>query len=124
MKRSRSAHQGRPGSNFIILVNRTVAISATPIGRPGWPRIGRLDRVHGEGRSAWHWPNRPPRGAQKGITINRTEADTRQLINERARLASDLDKATARLKRLDDGAHEVSRRLVTAMETVRAVLAR
>jgi chromosome segregation ATPase len=61
---------------------------------------------------------------QRVKTINRTEADTRQLINERARLASDLDKATARLKRLDDGAHEVSRRLVTAMETVRAVLAR
>lgn len=65
------------------------------------------------------------RGLEQRVrTINRTEADTRQLINERARLASDLDKATARLKRLDDGAHEVSRRLVTAMENVRAVLAR
>ena len=55
-------------------------------------------------------------------TLNRIETDTRQLINERARLASDLDKASARAKRLDDSAHEVSRRLVVAMETVRAVL--
>lgn len=57
-------------------------------------------------------------------TRARIEADTRQLIAERARLAADLDKATARAKRLDDSAHEVSRRLVDAMETVRAVLAR
>jgi hypothetical protein len=57
-------------------------------------------------------------------TLARIEADTRQLINERAKLASDLDKASARAKRLDDSAHEVSRRLVEAMETVRAVLAK
>ncbi|WP_052732137.1 DUF4164 family protein [Devosia geojensis] len=57
-------------------------------------------------------------------TLTRIEVDTRQLINERAKLASDLDKASARAKRLDDSAHEVSRRLVEAMETVRAVLAK
>jgi uncharacterized protein YoxC len=56
--------------------------------------------------------------------VARVEADTRQLINERSRLAADLDKASARAKRLDDSAHEVSRRLVDAMETVRAVLAK
>ena len=57
-------------------------------------------------------------------TLNRIEVDTQRLINERARLAADLDKASARAKRLDDSAHEVSRRLVDAMETVRHVLAK
>lgn len=52
----------------------------------------------------------------------RIEVDTQRLIHERSRLATELDKTAARAKRLDDGAHEVSRRLVDAMETVRAVL--
>jgi hypothetical protein len=52
----------------------------------------------------------------------RIEVDTQRLVHERARLATELDKTAARAKRLDDGAHEVSRRLVEAMETVRAVL--
>ena len=52
----------------------------------------------------------------------RIEADTQKLIAERARFASDLDKASARAKRLDDTAAEVSRRLVVAMETVNEVL--
>lgn len=52
----------------------------------------------------------------------RIEVDTQRLIHERARLATELDKTSARAKRLDDSAHEVSRRLVVAMETVRSVL--
>lgn len=52
----------------------------------------------------------------------RIEADTQKLIAERARFASDLDKASAKAKRLDDTAAEVSRRLVVAMETVNEVL--
>jgi hypothetical protein len=52
----------------------------------------------------------------------RMEVDTQRLVHERARLATELDKTAARAKRLDDGAHEVSRRLVDAMETVRSVL--
>jgi hypothetical protein len=52
----------------------------------------------------------------------RIEADTQRLIAERARFASDLDKASAKAKRLDDTAAEVSRRLVVAMETVNEVL--
>jgi ABC-type transporter Mla subunit MlaD len=55
---------------------------------------------------------------------NRMEVDTQRLVHERARLATELDKAAARAKRLDDSAHEVSRRLVDAMETVRSVLAK
>jgi hypothetical protein len=57
-------------------------------------------------------------------THARIELDTQKLVNERARLAAELDKSSARAKRLDDSAHEVSRRLVDAMETVRQVLAR
>jgi len=55
-------------------------------------------------------------------SLSRIEADTQQLMRERTRLAQDLDKVSAKAKRLDDSAHEVSRRLVDAMETVRSVL--
>ena len=54
----------------------------------------------------------------------RIEVDTQRLVHERSRLATELDKSAARAKRLDDGAHDVSRRLVEAMETVRSVLAK
>ncbi len=37
MKRSRSGQAGSAGSNFRKRVNSTVATSAAPIGRPGWP---------------------------------------------------------------------------------------
>jgi hypothetical protein len=57
-------------------------------------------------------------------THARIELDTQKLVNERAKLAAELDKTSAKAKRLDDSAHEVSRRLVDAMETVRQVLAR
>lgn len=52
----------------------------------------------------------------------RIEADTQKLIAERAKFASELDKASAKAKRLDDTAAEVSRRLVVAMETVNEVI--
>ncbi len=55
---------------------------------------------------------------------SRIEVDTQRLVGERARLSAELDKASARAKRLDESAHEVSRRLVDAMETVRQVLAK
>ncbi len=54
---------------------------------------------------------------------SRIELDTQKLVNDRARLASELDKVNARARRLDESAGEVSRRLVEAMETVRQVLA-
>jgi len=43
---------------------------------------------------------------------------------DRARLAHELDSSEARAERLEDANKEVSRRLVTAMETIRAVLDR
>jgi hypothetical protein len=52
----------------------------------------------------------------------RIELDTQKLVNDRARLAGELDKVNARARRLDESAGEVSRRLVEAMETVRQVL--
>ncbi len=55
---------------------------------------------------------------------SRIEADTQKLIQERAKFSSELDKAAARAKRLDDSAGEVARRLVVAMESVREVLAK
>ena len=57
-------------------------------------------------------------------THARIEADTQKLLAERARFASDLDKASARARRLDEASAEVARRLVVAMETVNDVLAR
>jgi hypothetical protein len=57
-------------------------------------------------------------------THARIEADTQRLMAERARLAAELDRESARARRLDDTAAEVSRRLVAAMETVRAVIAK
>ena len=55
-------------------------------------------------------------------THARIEADTQKLLAERARFAGELDKMTARARRLDDGAAEVARRLVAAMDTVNDVL--
>lgn len=43
---------------------------------------------------------------------------------DRARLAQELDQAEFRANRLEEVNREVSRRLVTAMETIRAVLDR
>lgn len=57
-------------------------------------------------------------------THARIELDTQKLASERARLATELDKANARARRLDESAADVSRRLVEAMETVRQVLAK
>jgi hypothetical protein len=55
---------------------------------------------------------------------SRIEADTQKLLAERARFATDLEKTSARARRLDEGAGEVARRLVAAMESVREVLAK
>jgi len=49
--------------------------------------------------------------------VRRTHAD-------RSRLAQELDQSEFRANRLEEVNREVSRRLVTAMETIRAVLDR
>jgi chromosome segregation ATPase len=52
------------------------------------------------------------------------EAEVQRLNADRSRLAQELDSSEARAERLEDANREVSRRLVTAMETIRAVLDR
>ena len=52
------------------------------------------------------------------------EAEVQRMNADRSRLAQELDGAQARAVRLADANKEVSRRLVTAMETIRAVLDR
>jgi chromosome segregation ATPase len=52
------------------------------------------------------------------------EAEIQRMNADRSRLAVELDTSEARSERLEDANKEVSRRLVTAMETIRAVLDR
>ncbi|WP_105374755.1 DUF4164 domain-containing protein [Neorhizobium huautlense] len=52
------------------------------------------------------------------------EAEVRRVHADRARLAQELDQSQFRANRLEEVNREVSRRLVTAMETIRAVLDR
>ena len=52
------------------------------------------------------------------------EAEVQRLNADRSRLAQELDNSEARGERLEEANKEVSRRLVTAMETIRAVLDR
>ncbi|MEM5501756.1 MULTISPECIES: DUF4164 domain-containing protein [Ahrensia] len=50
------------------------------------------------------------------------EEEVQRLNSDRARLAGELDISEGRGERLEEVNKEVSRRLVTAMETIRAVL--
>ena len=52
------------------------------------------------------------------------EAEVQRMGADRIRLAESLDKAEERNQRLDSVNREVSRRLVDAMESIRAVLER
>jgi len=52
------------------------------------------------------------------------EAEVQRMNADRARLAQELDSSEARAERLENVNKEVSRRLVAAMETIRAVLDR
>lgn len=54
--------------------------------------------------------------------ITGLETEIARLGEDRSRLAVDLDGAVARAGRLEDANREVSRRLVAAMESIRAVL--
>lgn len=52
------------------------------------------------------------------------EAEVQRMNADRSKLAHELDASEARAERLEAANKEVSRRLVTAMETIRAVLDR
>ena len=51
-------------------------------------------------------------------------SEVKRVHADRARLAQELDQSEFRANRLEEVNREVSRRLVTAMETIRAVLDR
>lgn len=50
--------------------------------------------------------------------------EVQRMNADRSRLAQELDRVENRSQRLEEANREVSRRLVTAMETIRAVLDR
>lgn len=52
------------------------------------------------------------------------QGEVRRVNTDRSRLAQELDQSEFRANRLEEVNREVSRRLVTAMETIRAVLDR
>lgn len=56
--------------------------------------------------------------------VKETEAEVQRMNADRSRLAQELDHSEGRADRLEEANKEVSRRLVTAMETIRAVLDR
>ncbi len=57
-------------------------------------------------------------------TIDSLQQDVQKLEDDRSRLAQDLDRMAAQSARLKDVNREVSRRLVSAMESIRGVLDR
>ena len=56
------------------------------------------------------------------LSLNGLEAEVQRLGEDRSQLAATLDMAEARVARLEDANREVSRRLVSAMESIRSVL--
>lgn len=61
---------------------------------------------------------------EKDQDYSEAEAEVQRMNADRAKLAQELDSSEARAERLEQANKEVSRRLVTAMETIRAVLDR
>jgi chromosome segregation ATPase len=55
-------------------------------------------------------------------SLNALQEDLQRLGEDRSHLAAGLDKAEARASRLEDANRDVSRRLVSAMESIRTVL--
>ncbi len=80
-----------------------------------------------------HWKNwtkqltlletqwRLPAWSVKAVLLD-AEAEVQRMGADRARLADSLDGAKAKSQRLESANREVSRRLVDAMESIRAVL--
>lgn len=64
------------------------------------------------------------RRAEASRKADESDAELGRMLEDRSRLAQELDQAEDRSNRLEEANREVSRRLVTAMETIRAVLDR
>ena len=59
---------------------------------------------------------------EKGRVISDLQGEVERLSKQNNVLASDYERSSTREKNLDQSADEVSRRLVTAMETIKTVL--
>lgn len=70
--------------------------------------------------------NKLDNDVDRQVEISRNTAESAaeldRMIEDRARIAQELDLTQDRSNRLEEANREVSRRLVTAMETIRAVL--
>ncbi|WP_428645472.1 DUF4164 domain-containing protein [Roseibium sp.] len=55
-------------------------------------------------------------------SLNALQDDLQRLGEDRSQLAASLDQSEARASRLEEANKDVSRRLVSAMETIRSVL--
>ncbi len=55
-------------------------------------------------------------------SLNALQDDLQRLGEDRSQLAATLDESEARASRLEEANKDVSRRLVSAMETIRSVL--
>lgn len=78
--------------------------------------VDRLDAALGQLEAA---VNRRVETDRRYATV---EDELQRLGEDRSKLAQDLDTAVTKSARLEDTNREVSRRLVSAMETIRAVL--
>lgn len=63
-------------------------------------------------------------GNERPCDTNELEEEIQRMNADRTRLAQELDTSEARAERLEQANKEVSRRLITAMETIRAVVDR
>lgn len=63
-------------------------------------------------------------GTDRSYDNNELEEEIQQMNADRSRLAQELDTSESRAERLEQANKEVSRRLITAMETIRAVVDR
>lgn len=61
---------------------------------------------------------------EKARDFEEVEEELQRLNADRGKLAQELDNSEARAERMESANREVSRRLVTAMETIRAILDR
>ncbi|MAY60678.1 MAG: hypothetical protein CML29_00545 [Rhizobiales bacterium] len=68
--------------------------------------------------------NAVDRRAENSRNAEEAAAELGRMLEDRSRLAQELDQSEHRSNRLEEANREVSRRLVTAMETIRAVLDR
>lgn len=68
--------------------------------------------------------NEVERQIETGRSSSEAAAELDRMIEDRSRIALELDQSQDRANRLEEANREVSRRLVTAMETIRAVLDR